>query len=716
MKWSVFVLSLSMSVFTFLSCAHSTSYVSNHFISEDAGEDPYLWLEEVESEEAIGWVKQKNENSLGILQSDPLYETIEKEMAAIILAEDRLATPFFIGDQVYNFWQDKVHVRGILRKTTLSSYKTNRPRWETVIDLDQLAKSEKSNWVWRGISCYELNTKYCLVRLSDGGKDAITVREFDLEAKSFVENGFYLPEGKHRANWLNPKTLLLGYALGEENLTESGYANSARLWKRGENPENARVLLRGERSDVSVWAFTDRQGDELIPFVGVSKDFFNSDFYFLRTSDDAKNTAEKMSIPRRFRYQGLHQDRIILSINEGWKLGRKSFPQGALLALPLTGEPGSRSWDGKSVEVLFEPGPRESLSSVTAGRETLFVLVLNNISSELFSYKFKDGQWSSEKMALPELGALRFVTYSQETQDLLIQYQSHLTPMSYYWTNESSLKNISMIKSLPARFNSEAFEVSQKEVKSRDGTKIPYFLIKDKNTKMNGKNPTVLYGYGGFQVSLGPHYSGAVGKSWLERGGVYVVANIRGGGEFGPAWHEAALKENRQKAFDDFIAVAEDLIASQITSPDHLGISGGSNGGLLVGAVMTQRPELFRAVSCSVPLLDMLRYHLLLAGASWVGEYGDPEDPKMREVILRYSPYQNLKPDVEYPSVFFSTSTKDDRVHPGHARKMAARMEEYGHNFLYFENIDGGHGGAANLNEAVVRNALIWTYFNQELR
>lgn len=673
-------------------------------------DDPFLWLEQVEGERALKWVHERNSECFDELETDELYEVFLSQAEKLLNAKDRIPYGSIRGKHIYNFWQDAEHVRGIIRRTTPESYRLAEPEWETVLDIDALAKAENENWVYKGISWLTPNYKLCLVKLSRGGTDASEHREFDTTAKRFVEDGFVLPEAKSGVAWLDSDTLLVGTNWGEGSLTESGYPRVAKLWKRGTSLAEAKTIFEGRPEDIGIWPRVMNFGEETLALVEQSLTFFTGAYHVL--GSDGK--LMRLPLQKSADLAGFYAGRLLFTLREAWEVAGRTYKQGALLAINAANFKAT----GKlpAIEIIYIPDDRSSVEGITVSRSGLYITLLQNVKGRIlrFIVNPQNGKWTSKPLPLPQNGAVSISAASPHSDTIFINYEDHVTPDKLSEYNARAHKLIEL-KSLPARFDSGELEVHQYMVRSADGTEIPYFVIHRKGLKPDGGTPTILYGYGGFEISLKPSYSATIGKLWLERGGAYAVANIRGGGEFGPRWHKAALKTQRQRAYDDFIAVAEDLAKRRITSSRYLGISGGSNGGLLVGAILTQRPDLLNAVVCRVPLLDMIRYTKLLAGASWAAEYGDPEDPKMRDAILRYSPYQNVFPDRKYPKVFIETSTKDDRVHPGHARKMVARMRDQGHEVLYYENTEGGHAAGANLKQHARRYALEYVYFSRQL-
>lgn len=677
-------------------------------LSELGKDDPYIWMEEIEGTRAMDWAKAQNARSLPVLQGDPRYADLESKALAILNAKDRVPGVSFAGDgSLRNFWQDKDHVRGIWRKTMLDSYRTAEPVWETILDIDALAKAENANWVFKGASCLPPDDTRCLVTLSNGGKDAVTVREFDTTTKSFAPGGFELPEGKQNYTWLDKDTLLVGREWKPGELTKSGYAYVLKALKRGQSLDQAKEVYRGVETDVSVSPFVLRDADGKAVAVMATRGvtFFESETYLIEGEKPVK-----LDLPLKSSIQGYVDGQMVVLMEQDWP--QKGFKTGDLISFDLAK---LKAAPDKAVATLvLRPTARQSVEQVQTTRTKLVVGMLDNVKGAAKVFTHGPKGWTAQALDLPANSTIGLGSSDDKGERLFVTVTGYLTPTTYWLADAGSLK-LEQIKASPARFNASTHVVEQFEATSTDGTKVPYFVVRPKDVKYDGSAPTLLYAYGGFQVPMTPGYSGVMGKLWLERGGVYVVANIRGGGEFGPAWHSAGLKENRQKVYDDFFAVSQDLITRKITSPRRLGVMGGSNGGLLMGVALTQRPELYNAIVVQVPLFDMIRYSQIGAGASWVGEYGDPAIPSERAVIAKYDPYSNLKAGQKYPEVFIETSTKDDRVHPAHARKAAARLMELGYPVLYYENIDGGHAGAANLAETARRQALEYVYLTRKL-
>jgi prolyl oligopeptidase len=666
-------------------------------------DDPNLWLEEVDGKKALEWVKERSAKDTAELEAVPVFEPIHARLLEIYNDRARIPGVNFEGGWLYNFWQDAEHVRGIWRRT-FRRVPEGQPVVDVVLDLDALAKAEGENWVWQGADFLQPAGRLCLVTLSRGGGDAAVVREFDTVAKAFVEGGFALPEAKSQASWKDEDTLWVGTDFGPGSLTDSGYPRLVKMWRRGTPLTSAVTVFEGEQTDVSVGGYTAVTPEGTYDIINRTPEFFRG-LAYLRLDGH----LVRIDIPADAEFQGFFKGQMLVSLRTDWTVGGHTWPQDALLAIGvedfLAGD--------REFTQLFTPGERVSLGGVSTTRNHLLLSTLDNVSSRLYRLTLSEGKWLREEIALPGLGTGGPGATSDDHDTFFVSYNDFLTPSSQYLAEPGQA--LRRVKTMPTHFDATGMKVEQYEATSKDGTKIPYFIFMPKDYTANGANPTVLYGYGGFEVSMRPGYSGTTGDAWVGRGGVYVLANIRGGGEFGPRWHQAAVQENHQNSFDDFIAVAEDLIARKVTSPAHLGIMGGSNGGLLVGATFTQRPELFNAVVCQVPLLDMKRYNKLLAGASWMAEYGNPDTADW-DFMQKWSPYQNLDKSKTYPKVFFNTSTRDDRVHPGHARKMVKRMTDMGKPVYYYENTEGGHGAAANLNQRAYMWALTYSYLWKMLK
>ena len=674
-------------------------------------DDPFLWLEDVEGDSALAWVEARNAETLGHYRAGPDFAPIYDRTLDLLTSSDRVPFPSIRGEWLYNFWTDDDNPRGLWRRTSWADYLGGEPEWETLLNVDALGEAEGVNWAYKGTSCLEPEGRRCLVRLSRGGADAVETREFDVETQQFVEDGFFLPEAKGATAWVDENTLLVATDFGDGSMTTSGYPRVVKLWRRGTPLASAETVYEGEPDDVGVWAGSFRRGGEVVPVVIRRPSFFEGETYIVQAPAPAEAGGDvvRLDLPADAD-PGFVADRMTVYLRSAWEVGGRTYPQGALLGIGyddfLAG--------GRDFEVVFAPSERQTVEGTATTESTVLVSLLDNVSGELRRFRWDGERWVGDRVEAPPLGSVDVVSTSDDDDRFFFAYSSFLQPTTLYLAQADG--SAEAVRSLPARYDASGLKVEQHEAVSTDGTRVPYFLVAREDVDLDGQNPTLLYGYGGFEVALTSSYNEVTGAAWLERGGVYALANIRGGGEFGPAWHRAAQRENRQRAFDDFVAVAEDLVARGVTSPDHLGIMGGSNGGLLVGAAMTQRPDLFDAVVVSVPLLDMKRYHTLLAGASWMAEYGDPDDPDDWAFIREYSPYQNVDADADYPTPLFTTTTRDDRVHPGHARKMAALMESLGHPVRYFENTEGGHGAGVTPEQRATTTALTYGYLWERLR
>ena len=673
--------------------------------------DSHMWLEDFTSAEALDWVRAHNAASATVLEADPRFAILYQEAIDVAGAKDRIPAPRFLRGEIYNFWQDEDHLRGLWRKTTLASFRTDDPTWSTVLDIDTLGRNEGKSWVFHGVNVLMPEARRCLVTLSDGGEDAEEAREFDLDTGAFTEAGFRLPSGKQRIAWEDDDHLLIAREWTAGDLTASGYPYVVKRLARGQSLSEAQEVFRGEASDggygVSPAVLRDDQGDILTLFRR-PLDTHHQETYLL-----TPRGVERLGIPDRADVSGVFAGRILLSLDQAWAVDGETFCAGSLLELDLSAALADPAHLKPSL--IWAPGPRESLAGSASTRDKLLVATLDNVRSRVWVFTPEaDGDWTRKLLELPDNLAGGVGSIEANTNRAFVSYSGFLTPPSLLLA-DATTGALEAVKMSPSRFDASGQVVEQLEAVSSDGTAIPYFLVRP-DRPYDGSTPTLLSAYGGFQISMTPTYAAMTGKLWLERGGAYVLANIRGGGEFGPAWHEAGLTTRRQIIYDDFAAVAEDLIARKITSPRRLGIQGGSNGGLLMGVQMVQRPELWNAVVIQVPLLDMIRIGKIAAGASWQGEYGDVEaDPEVMDFWLKTSPYHNLRAGVAYPEPFIFTTTKDDRVGPQHARKFAARLEELGRPFFYYENIEGGHGGSADMTQQAHVAALTMTYLQRKL-
>ena len=671
--------------------------------AQASADDPFIWLEDVEGKRSMDWVNARNAATVAELTRNPLYQTFYDRIKTILDSKDKIAYPEIIGNSLYNFWRDAEHERGIWRRTSWDSYASANPTWETVIDLDSLSKAENTTWSFSGADCFEPAYKRCMVYLSRGGSDATEVREFDLTTKQFLAGGFKLPEAKSGTAWVDDNTLLVGTDFGPGSMTTSGYSRIIKLWKRGTPLSSATTVFEVPPDHAWASAFTIDAGDRRYIRLSDGINFYESAQYLYD-----KGKVVKIDVPKDADLY-LVRDQMIVYVRDPWTVGGKTWPTASLVAMSFDDFMAGK----RDLQLVMQPGPRETIDGISSTRDYVLINVLNNVRGELRRYHHQSNAWTFDKVPAPDLGTVGVRASSPRSNRYFFTFMNFIQPTTLYVTGEDG--KVSEVKQLPAMFDAKGLVVEQLEATSKDGTKIPFFVIHRQDMKRDGSNPTLLDAYGGFEISNTPFYSAINGAAWLERGGVAVLANIRGGGEFGPQWHRAGLKENRQRIYDDFAAVSEELIKQRITSPQHLGIRGGSNGGLLMGVALTQHPELYNAILIGNPLLDMKRYSHLLAGASWMAEYGDPDKPAEWAYISKYSPYQNLKAGTKYPKVMLTSTTRDDRVHPAHARKMAAKMESMGIPFYYFENTEGGHGAGVTNAQVAKEYALTYVYLWQQL-
>lgn len=670
-----------------------------------AQEDPYLWLEDVTGEQAINWVRQRNELTQKKYESSG-FQALKEDLLKILDSDDRIPFVTKDGDYYYNFWRDKAHERGIWRRTTLEEFRKAVPAWELVLDLDELAKQENENWVWSGSSLLKPKRDRALINLSRGGADATVTREFDMTTKNFVEGGFARAEAKGNLDWIDRDNVFVSTDFGAGSMTTSGYPRQVKIWRRGQPMEQSALVYEGQSEDMSIYGIHDDTPGFERNFVRRTIAFYNDELY-LRADD---NSLTKIDAPNSAN-KSIFRDYLMLELREAWEVNGKNFQAGSLLVTNfkdfLSGK--------REFKVVFEPTDRSSLASYAFTRDYLLLNVLEDVKNRITVLNPAEGKWTSTTLiGAPQIGTVTVSAVdSDDSNAYWLTSSDFVTPNTLFFGEIGQQPE--KLKQLPAQFAADDLQVSQHFIASKDGTRVPYYMVAKRGLKLDGSNPTLLYGYGGFEISLTPNYAPGVGRAWCEQGGVYVVANIRGGGEYGPRWHQAALKQNRLRAYEDFAAVAKDLVSRGVTSVERLGIQGGSNGGLLVGNMVALYPDLFSAAVCQVPLLDMRRFHLLLAGASWMAEYGNPDSAGEWSFIKTYSPYQNIHQERKYPAVLFTTSTRDDRVHPGHARKMMALMEAQGHNVDYYENIEGGHGGAANNKQRAYMQALAYTFLKEKL-
>jgi prolyl oligopeptidase len=673
--------------------------------AHEAPDDPYLWLEDVTGEAALDWVRAHSAETTGWLAGSARFGELRTGIRQVLDADDRIPSVTRRGEYLYNFWQDAANPRGLWRRTTLEQYRQPHPEWDILLDVDALAREEDESWVWHGADVLRAGGyRHALVELSRGGADASVIREFDVSERRFVEDGFQLPEAKSNIGWIDHDQVYVGTDFGPGSLTTSGYPRLVKQWRRGAALSEATLVAEGKPDDVSINAFHDETEGFERDFVVRGTDFFHREWQ-QRTAD-----GELIPVPvPDDAGVDIHREWLLVRTRSPWEAGGTTYLAGTLLAAPFD----AFMAGDRDMTVLFEPDEHTSLSYHAWTRHHLIIGTLHDVRSQLAVLTPGDGGWQRSALpGVPEFAQTDIVGTDPDGSD---EYQL----VSSGYTEPPTLRyghiggEAEVLKQAPAFFDTNGLTVRQFFATSADGTQVPYFVTGPTDP---GTGPTLLTGYGGFEVSYPPSYSGIIGRGWLARGGTFVQANLRGGGEYGPDWHLSAQKENRHLVYEDFAAVAQDLVARGITTRDRLGINGGSNGGLLMGVMLTQYPELFGAIVCQVPLLDMKRYHKLLAGASWMAEYGDPDEPAEWEYIRRYSPYQNVSAGQQYPPLLIMTSTRDDRVHPGHARKMMARLEETGHGDVsYYENIEGGHGAAADNEQAAFKWALVLEFLWQKL-
>jgi prolyl oligopeptidase len=690
--------------------------------AEPAAADPWAWLEEIDGERALQWVREHNAATAKKLETQPIYAGLLRDAHAALDSKSRLPAVDQRGRWLYNFWKDEAHPRGLYRRTTLDELRKAEPAWQTVLDVDALAAREGKPWVFHGMDCLPPAHRQCLVSLSPGGGDAEEVRELDPETGSFVEGGFFLPTAKTNVAWRDADTLFVGTDFGPGSLTESGYPRIVKLWKRGTPLSTARTLYEGKPTSVSVAGYRLRSDEGDVDLVSEGLTFWETSYQQL-----VGDALQPLDLPPTAEVSDIFRGRLLVSLKEEWKRGDRTYAQdGVLIADPVALRAGGTAAGG--IDVLVETAGDEVVQAVGAAKSGILVTMLDKVRGRLYRYeptgagetvggtmRHSTG-WSRRAIPFPDNGSLSVTSVDDASGDAFVKFESFVTPPALYHVPDANPAP-EQVKQQAPTFDGSRFEVSQQWTTSLDGTRVPYFQVAPKGMALDGSHPTHIFSYGGFRNELVPSYSGsyeqlygAYGKMWLARGGVFVLANIRGGGEFGERWHQGAVKANHVHAFEDFEAVASDLIARKVTSRAHLGIEGRSNGGLLVLSTMIRRPDLYGAVICGSPLADMRKYHTMLAGASWMAEYGDPDKPEEWAFIGPYSPYQNAQAGKGYPPVFFYLSTRDDRVHPGHARKMAARLLELGHDVAYYEEIEGGHGASVTNDQLAHRLALSYTH------
>jgi prolyl oligopeptidase len=704
--------------FTMVVSATSPASLSAATASKSSGlvagpADPYLWLEDINGQKALAWVREQDARTLERLESQPTFDRLYKDALAVLDSSSRIPEIHQMGKFLYNLWQDELHPRGLYRRVSLAEFRQAEPRWETILDVDALARAEGKPWAFAGMTCLPPDYRHALILLSPGGGDAVEVREFDTQTLSFVTNGFFLPVAKSSVAWLDADTLFVETDFGPGSLTASGYPRVVKIWKRGEALARVSSLYEAKSTSVRAGARRIRTSTGDIDIVMEGLTTWRTGYFQL-----LNGALQPLDLPETAQVVGGYKGCLLARLKADWQRGAERYRAGSVLAAA----PAALRASGGDVRLLVQPTTNEVVQQVSALPQGIFVTSLDNVRGRLSRYEISDGRIQREPISFPDNGTLRIASTSDETGDVFVQYESFLDPPTLYHLTDSNLRPEPVKEQKPS-FDGNRFQVSQNWVTSADGTRVPYFVVAPRRVRLNGRNPVWMFSYGGFENSLTPSYSGsyedlhgAYGKLWLELGGVFVLANIRGGGEFGPAWHTQALRQDHIKCFEDFEAVARDLVARKITSPRRLGIEGRSNGGLLVAATMLRHPELYGAVVCGSPLIDMRRYNHLLAGASWAAEYGDPDAAEDWAFLSRYSPYQNVRPGQVLPPVFFYSSTRDDRVHPGHARKMVAKMDSMGYDVCYFENTEGGHHGSVTHQQLATRLALSYTFLWEHLK
>ncbi|OYZ24660.1 MAG: hypothetical protein B7Y39_00340 [Bdellovibrio sp. 28-41-41] len=695
---ALFVLTSAVLMFS-ISCSSTNSKQTTATVN-----DPFIKLEDIRSAESMAWVKNENQQSSSHLKANPAFTSLKDSIKGILASKEKIPGVTIVDEYVYNHWTDEKNPRGLWRRAKISEIQKHDPAWEVLIDVDALGKAENESWVLKSTQVLKTDYSRALVFLSRKGKDATVMREFDLTSKSFVADGFFLPEAKMTVTWFDKDTLIVGTNFGADSMADSGYPRFAKVLKRKQALTDAKMVLESPVKNMGMWTWTIHDGKTPYTIINDRINFYESDSYLL--TPDLK--VKKLPIPKDSDIDGIFKGEIYYLTKSELKTEKQTFQSGTLVKVSIAKILTSTTGNVEP-ELVFLSTPKKIYSSINFSKDKRWLTVLNQVNPNVFELSDKN---KLLPLKLPSVGNSSLMATADNSDQILVTYSNFSQPTTLYSFEKGQMTKL---RSLPAFFNASGIVVDQRWATSKDGTKVPYYIVRNKKQKDDSKNPTLLYGYGGFEVAMQPNYSGVMGKAWLESGGTYVLANIRGGGEFGPSWHQSALKLNRQRAFDDFFAVAEDLIKTKVTSPAHLGVMGGSNGGLLMGVALTQRPDLFNAIVCEVPLLDMARYHLLLAGASWMAEYGSPDVPAERDYILKYSPYQNVKSTEKYPEIFITTSTEDDRVHPGHARKMAAKLKSMGKQYMYFENTEGGHGRTADLNQAAEYLTMQYIFLREKL-
>ncbi len=664
-------------------------------------DDPYLWLEDIDGQQAIAWADAQSAATLARF-GGPATEADADALAAILDRPDNIPYVIRRGAHLFNFWRDAANPRGLWRRTTLDDYRNAAPAWEVLLDLDALAAAEGEDWVWAGAGVLPGAHDRAIVRLSRGGGDAAVLRELSLETKAFVADGFVLPEAKGGTDWIDRDTLLLSSAHGPGMATRSGYASTVRLWRRGTDPLAAPVIFQAGPDSMAVGGSVDRTHPDRQLVFNEQLDFIRAEIW----TGDIAGRRHRIDLPQDAWYLW-SRDWLAVRPRSDWTIGEVTHPAGSLLGIGLA----AFQAGGRGFRVLFTPGARRSIQGFCFARERLVVQVLDDLCPlSLVVSPAED--WAQAPLAgLPQVGTVSVWRLDEQPDEsdgtLLALTQDPLTPPTLLLT-QAGPEAPAVLKRAPEAFNAAGLVVSRHEAVSADGTRIPYVQVGPPGE--TGDAPVHLYGYGGFEVSELPTYRGGVGKLWLERGGTGVVATLRGGGEFGPAWHEAGRREGKARSHDDFAAVAADLVRRGVTRPGRIAAEGGSNGGILITNMFVRYPELFGGLLCTIPLVDMRRYTRLLAGASWVAEYGDPDDPADWRFLQHISAYHTVLPGRAAPPILLATTRRDDRVHPGHARKMAAKLQALGYDAAFLELASGGHGYGKDNRQRALFTALGYAF------
>jgi prolyl oligopeptidase len=669
-------------------------------------DDPYLWLEEVDGERALAWVEAQNAATLGKF-GDVRFAADRDTLAAIFDRPDNIPLIARRGSRVFNFWKDAEHPRGLWRASTLDSFRTEQPDWEILLDLDTLAAEEGEDWTWSGASTIPGSHDRAILMLSRGGADAVVLREFDLASHEFVVGGFHLPEAKGGTAWLDRDALLLSSALGDGMATSSGYARTVRLWRRGSDPLTAPVIFETAADHMGVWADVDREAEDGRIWFAERLGFFDATVWI----GDRAGATTRIDLPTDASLQW-HRGWLAVKRRSAWTIASETHPPDTVLGISLpaflAGERGFTK--------LFEPAERRALRGFFWSGGRLVLSILDDLNPAFEALTPSDAGWSRERVTgLPDIGVANVWPLDVRTEeskgDLLASAQDPLTPPSLFLVRPAAAPEL--LKRAPQVFDPAGLVVTRHEAISEDGTRIPYVQVGPPGE--TGEAPIHLSGYGGFGISQLPYYNSAAGKLWLEPGGTSVVANIRGGGEFGTAWHEAGRREGKRLSHDDFAAVAADLVRRGVTRPGRIAAEGGSNGGILITNMLTRYPERFGALFCTIPLIDMRRYSRLHAGASWIAEYGDPDDPDDWKFLGEISAYHTAVPGRPYPPILIATSRRDDRVHPGHARKMAAKLQAMGYEAYFYEPAAGGHGYGKDNKERASFTALGYNFLRRAI-